>query len=138
MKIINAFLVLLMLSPVLGQGHIVYEDEEKQHELDKSIDVTSFKKDLDVYSIVRSVINYRVGGLQYIYKKHKGKDKKFKGQVMMKLTINRTGQVEKIKIMRTQFQNRDFHAEIMEKIKTWKFGELPVDKQKVVVPFYFS
>ena len=138
MKYINALSVVLMLSPVLGQGRIVYEEEEKQHELDKSIDVVAFKKDLDVYSIVRSVLNYRMGGLQYIYMKHKGSNKEFKGQVMLKLVINKQGTVERIQIMRTQFQSREFHAEIMKEIKEWNFGMLPVDEQKVVVPFYFS
>lgn len=119
-------------------GLVNAQQPPKENELDPSIDVTDFNNELDLFTITRTAIKTHAAGLEYIYNKYKGEDKKFFGEIMVKITLNKEGTVTGCKVMKSQLNNRAFQNEIIKAIKTWKFGELPDATQNIIVPFYFK
>jgi TonB family protein len=112
--------------------------EEKQNDIDPSVDLTDLNNELDLFSIARQVISSHAGGLEYIYRKFKSQDAKFFGEIMIKMTINQAGLVTDCKVMKTQLNNKTFQQEIIKAIKAWKFGRLPDKTQDIIAPFYFK
>jgi TonB family protein len=125
----------LLFLGIAGAQQIV---EEKQNDIDPSVDLTDLGSELDLFTVARQVIGSHAGGLEYIYRKFKSQDAKFFGEIMIKMTINQEGTVTDCKIMKTQLHNKTFQQETIKAIKTWKFGRLPNKTQEIIAPFYFK
>lgn len=133
----SIIIIVGLFATTLHAQHFASEPS-KDTEIDASIDLIDLGVELDFFAVCRNVISTRMGGLEYIYRKHKKDDKTFLGQIMVKIIVTQEGVVSRCDIVRSQLKSIDFQKEIKEKIQTWRFGRLAQNSQEVLIPFYFK
>lgn len=111
---------------------------EKMYELDESINLSELKDKLELFKRTRKVVGDNMGAILKIHTKHKQTNPKLVGQLVVKLEINSKGGVTKYKVVKSQLGSKEFHNDIVLAIQGWDFGQLPKEKQEVLIPFYFK
>ena len=89
-------------------------------------------------SDVMKVFRQRTPGLRHVYRKHLKKMPGFQGQITLKFTIAPKGEISDISIVSSTTQNRNFDAEILEKVSHWRFNSTKSGKTTVTIPITFS
>ena len=79
----------------------------------------------------------RVPGLLHVYEKYLKKGHKFRGKITLKLTIAANGGVTDVSIVSSTTQNREFDAEIQQKMRSWVFHRVESGETTVTMPFTF-
>lgn len=89
-------------------------------------------------SDVLKFFRQRTPGLRHVYRKHLKKMPGFQGQITLKFTIISCGEISDISIVSSTTQNRNFDAEILEKVSHWRFNSTKYGKTTVTMPLIFS
>lgn len=88
-------------------------------------------------SDIKKIIRMRVPGLLHVYEKYLKKGHKFRGKITLKLTIAANGGVTDVSIVSSTTQNREFDAEIQQKMRSWVFHRVESGETTVTMPFTF-
>ena len=88
-------------------------------------------------SDIKKIIRMRVPGLLHVYEKYLKKSHKFRGKITLKLTIAANGGVTDVSIVSSTTQNREFDAEIQQKMRSWVFHRVESGETTVTMPFTF-
>ena len=110
----------------------------KQYDLDESVDLNELKTKLELFKKTRQVISDNIGGLMKIHTTYKQSNPDLAGQMMVKVWVNKTGEVTKNKVVSSEIKHEEFTQKILAKVKEWKFGDMPKEEQEVLIPFYFK
>ena len=89
-------------------------------------------------SDIVKIIRQRKSGLHFTYYKHLRKNPGIKGKITLKFTIAPKGEISDISIVSSTTQNRNFDAEILEKVSHWRFNSTEYGKTTVTMPLIFS
>lgn len=139
MRKILFFFILLIFSNWLAMAQDVpVPQKEKMYELDESINLTELKEKLDLFKVTRDVVNTHIGSLLTIHQKYKTTNPKNVGQMVVKVTLTKEGNVGKCKVVKSDIRDGDFNDEIAAAVKKWKFGNMPREGQEVLIPFFFK
>ena len=102
------------------------------------IDFKYEKKASRSASDIVKIIRQRTPGLHFTYYKHLRKNPGIKGKITLKFTIAPKGEISDISIVSSTTQNRNFDAEILEKVSHWRFNSTKYGKTTVTMPLIFS
>ena len=102
------------------------------------IDFKYEKKASRSASDIVKIIRQRKSGLHFTYYKHLRKNPGIKGKITLKFTIAPKGEISDISIVSSTTQNRNFDAEILEKVSHWRFNSTKYGKTTVTMPLIFS
>lgn len=130
--------ILIIISCLLLTSATLFGANKKLYELDESIDLDELKSKLELFKSTRLVISKNIGSLMNKHKQFKMVYPDLIGQIMMKVVINRQGNITKTKIMSSDINNSEFRQEVLNTVGTWKFGSMSKDKQDLLIPFYFK
>lgn len=102
------------------------------------IDFKYEKKASRSASDIVKIIRQRTAGLHFTYYKHLRKNPGIKGKITLKFTIAPKGEISDISIVSSTTQNRNFDAEILEKVSHWRFNSTKYGKTTVTIPLTFT
>ena len=102
------------------------------------IDFKYEKKASRSASDIVKIIRQRTPGLHFTYYKHLRKNPGIKGKITLKFTIAPKGEISDISIVSSTTQNRNFDAEILEKVSHWRFYSTKYGKTTVTIPLTFT
>ena len=102
------------------------------------IDFKYEKKASRSASDIVKIIRQRTPGLHFTYYKHLRKNPGIKGKITLKFTIAPKGEISDISIVSSTTQNRNFDAEILEKVSHWRFNSTKYGKTTVTIPLTFT
>ena len=88
----------------------------------------------DIIKIARR----RAPGLRHVYNKNLKKNPGLQGEIALKFTIAPKGEISDISIVSSTTQNRNFDAEILEKVSHWRFNSTKYGKTTVTIPLTFT
>lgn len=99
----------------------------------------SLKGKRDRKSIIKTIFN-NISSLRYAYNKRLRVEPKLSGKVLVKFSIDETGNVVECEIAKTTLMDRPLQKIIVKKIKEWDFGKIvsPGDTTVIIYPFIFS
>ena len=104
----------------------------------REIDFKYEKNGSRTASDIMKIIRQRTPGLHFTYYKHLRKNPGIKGKITLKFTIAPKGEISDISIVSSTTQNRNFDAEILEKVSHWRFNSTKSGKTTVTMPLIFS
>jgi len=129
-----------MLGGLLGGGGGSISTEAKgkiKAPSAKEIDMGDGDGSRSKESIMR-VVRSKQGGLRFAYNKYLKTTPGMAGVVTVKFTITPQGDVVSASIIKSTTGNGEFDAEILEKVKTWKWEVIKGGNTPVTIPLTFS
>lgn len=90
-------------------------------------------------SVIKEVIDGNVNQLRYIYNKRLRVGENFSGRVIVQMDIMPDGSIANPLVINSSVGHETFEKEVVEKIKTWKFREVPdsLGALSIKYPFEF-
>jgi TonB family protein len=93
------------------------EKLEKKEEKPENKEVTTFK-------MIRQQIKQYMKKIEYYYNRQLEDKPKLKGKIVIQITINPKGKVEKYKVISSTLEDKEFEQEILKRVKRWKFSKM--------------
>jgi TonB family protein len=89
---------------------------------------------------IKEVIDNNSQQLRYLYNKRLRSGIKISGSLLVEMSINPNGDIGNIKIVQSNIGDQTFEADITERIKTWRFNQIPDSLGSLTVnyPFEFA
>ncbi|MFQ5638552.1 MAG: TonB family protein [bacterium] len=87
---------------------------------------------------VRGVLGQYTGRMTYIYNKYLKHNPDIRGKIVVEVEIAANGRVSGVKVVESNFANKEFEREILNFIRRWRYE--PIDQGTVTVtyPLFFS
>lgn len=86
---------------------------------------------------INDVVNSHKAGIRMSYDKYLKRDPNLQGKVTIRFTIAADGSVTTVDVVENTTGNTELEAEIVRKVKMWKFEPVPEGDATVTYPFVF-
>jgi TonB family protein len=123
-------------TPKIENGTSVTSAEYKELERRQMLNQNPYRRP----AYLKEIIDNNSQQLRYIYNKRLRSGIKISGRLLVEMAINPDGAIGNIRVIQSNIGDQTFETDVTERIKTWRFNQIPDSLGSLTVnyPFEFA